>query len=327
MNRFIKLSAVMAAIIAAPAFAGTTVDANAEFDTGYTNKNVGTSQGGRIEINVAGKAEQNGGFVAGKGTVIAAMNGGSTSSGNNSAAIDDAWVQFGTPAVDLKLGRFEAADLYPTPGDVFRKGGLYTTNNLRGRSLLAAGGGNVDDRLHMALTANLAAGVALEVGLVDKKDVSTNGAQGSKGIRPAISFNAGPVAARLGFEAGKTADAGAAEASFSGVGGTLSAGVGAGVTARLNFANGTTKFAAGDKKQTAILLGADVGALTVSFETGNNKQAGVTTKVNGLFGAYSIPLFVKGATIQPALGYGSTQVGSAAKTSVTTVGARIHYDF
>ncbi|MEX8520528.1 MAG: carbohydrate porin [Leptothrix sp. (in: b-proteobacteria)] len=329
-QKFARLSAVAAAVIvAAPAFAAATVDANAEFDTGVANNGGGSSQGGRIETNISGKAEANGGFVAGRGTIIAYLNGGALG-GNNGAAVDDAWVQAGTAAFDVKMGRWEAADLYPTPGDVFRFGNGYQTNNLRGRSLLTAGGGGVDDRLHIALTANLAAGVSLEIGVVDKKDVSAAGALGFKGVRPALSFTAGALTARVGLESGKTADVAGStnEVSFTGFGGTVSAAVGGGVTLRANFANGTTSYTAGDKKQSAFLIGADVGALNLSVETSKDEQGASTTKRTGLFAAYGIPLFgIKGATLSPAIGFQSVDTTGLAKVNNNKVGARVHYDF
>ncbi|MDP4301021.1 hypothetical protein [Leptothrix discophora] len=64
MQRFIKLSAVMAAVIAAPAFAAATMDANLELDTKFGNQSRGVSQGGRVEFNVGGKAGGDAGFVA-----------------------------------------------------------------------------------------------------------------------------------------------------------------------------------------------------------------------------------------------------------------------
>lgn len=348
-QKFARLSVIAAAVIAAPAFAATSVDANAEFDTGVQSGDVkagnGTIQGGRIETNISGRAEMNGGFVAGRGTVILAMNGGSTTNPNtsgtnlnNAALVDDAWVQAGTSAFDVKLGRFEASNLYPTPGDAFRIGGVYQTHNLRGRSLLAAGGGSIDDRMHLALTVNLAPGTSLEVGVVDKKDVSNvtanGGSNGYKGVRPTLGFSAGALSGRVGFESGKTVD-GANEASFSGMGGTVAFNLGNGVTLRANAASAKTKYAAGDKKQTSVLLGADVGALTISFESGKNDDAGAAggaaapkvQKVSGLFAAYSIPLFgIKGATFQPAVGTG-TKDNDGTKVTVTKVGARVHYDF
>jgi len=324
-QKFARLSVVAAAVIAAPAFAATSVDANAEFDTGVQSGDVkasnGSFQGGRIEINFAGRAEMNGGFVAGRGTVIAGNAG-------NQAGVDDAWVQAGTSAFDVKLGRFEASDLYATPGDVFRIGGagLTSTNLLRGRTTYTGAAGT-NDRLHMALTANLAPGMSLEIGLVDAKDVTTTGKGGAKGVRPTLGFSSGALSGRVGFESGKLGESATKEISFTNVGATVSFNLGGGMALRANLGNSTVKATAGDIKVSGMLLGFDMGGLNISVESGKRTQTGTAdVKTSGLFAAYAMPLFgIKGATFQPAIGTGTDDNGT--KTTVTKVGARVHYDF
>jgi hypothetical protein len=337
-QKIARLSAVAAAVVlAAPAFANATTDvsANAEFDTGFKSGDDkagnGSFQGGRIEINVSGKAEANGYFVAGKGSVIAGKAG-------TPAGVDDAWVQAGSAAFDVKLGRFEAADLYATPGDVFRIGGdgLRTTNVLRGR---------VGDRLHMALTANVAPGVSLEVGIVDAKEVSTSAAPnpnpnnlvpavgakgGSKGIRPSVGLSFGAFSGRVGFETGKTEDLTTAgvltdTASFTTVGATTKFDLGGGMAVRANFSTGKTKSVT-EVKNTSVLLGFDVAGLNLSVESGKTTAGSAETKTRGVFAAYAIPLFdIKGATITPAIGSYSTDTGT--KVSQTKAGFRVNYGF
>jgi hypothetical protein len=331
-QKIARLSAVAAAVVlAAPAFANTTTDvsANAEFDTGFQSGDVkasnGSFQGGRIEINVSGKAEANGYFVAGRGTVLAGNAG-------NNAGVDDAWVQAGSAAFDVKLGRFEAADLYATPGDVFRIGGagLATTNLLRGRTTYTGAAGN-NDRLHMALTANVAPGVSIEVGVVDAKDVSNvaanGGKGGAKGIRPSVGLSFGAFSGRVGFESGKRDDGAGGSVSFNTVGGTAKFDLGGGMAARANFSTGKTKFAT-EVKNTSVLLGFDVAGLNLSVESGKTTTGATNTKTTGLFAAYTLPLFdVKGATIAPAIGSYKDKPSTGGSTSQTKVGFRVHYDF
>lgn len=327
-QKIARLSAVAAAVVlAAPAFANTTTDvsANAEFDTGFKSGDDkagnGSFQTGRIEINVSGKAEANGYFVAGKGSVLAKKDSGT-------AGVDDAWVQAGSAAFDVKLGRFEAADLYATPGDVFRIGGdgLRTTNVLRGR---------IGDRLHMALTANVAPGVSLEVGIVDAKNVSDDtangGKGGAKGIRPSVGLSMGAFTARIGFETGKVNDASAAStvatdsASFTTVGATAKFDLGSGMAVRANVSSGKVKSAT-EEKNTSVLLGFDVAGLNLSVESGKTTKGSAETKTRGVFAAYAIPLFdIKGATISPAIGSYSTDTGT--KVSQTKAGFRVNYGF
>ncbi|MEY8877005.1 MAG: carbohydrate porin [Leptothrix sp. (in: b-proteobacteria)] len=332
-QKIARLSAVAAAVVlAAPAFANTTTDvsANAEFDTGFQsgdNKAAnGSSQVGRIEINVSGKAEANGYFVAGRGTVLAGNAG-------NNAGVDDAWVQAGSAAFDVKLGRFEAADLYATPGDVFRIGGagLGTTNLLRGRTTYST---TNNDRLHMALTANVAPGVSIEVGVVDTKEVASGavgGKGGAKGIRPSVGFAFGAFSARVGFETGKVDDtttvATTDSASFTTFGGTAKFDLGGGMAVRANASSGKVKSGT-EVKNSTVLLGFDVAGLNLSVESGKTTTGATNTKTTGLFAAYTLPLFdIKGATIAPAVGSYKDKPSAGTSTSQTKVGFRVHYDF
>ena len=198
MTRYTKIAAAAAAaLLAAPAFAAMTTDANLELDSDYRTKiepNVGSgqtarpqaiSQGGRVEFNVAGKAgDAASGFVAGRGTLLIKKDG--------TAATDDMWGQIGMGIVDVKLGRFEATDMFPPGKDVLVEDGANAavgarTNLLRGRM-----GSNT---FHGALTVNPGAGVGFELGVVESKtDI--------KGIRPVVSFAAGPVTVKVGLENG-----------------------------------------------------------------------------------------------------------------------------
>lgn len=206
-QKIARLSAVAAAAaVAAPAFAAASIDANAEFDT-YVLKKSGSKSSGlqgtgpvsnRIEVNVAGRTEAGDMFLAGKGTVGITAAGGTY--------VDDAWVQLGTKTVDLKLGRFEAANLYPTGVDATRVfafnttgsgsfavpasdgTALYQANALRGRARFVSD--NTVDRFHGAVTANLGSGLSLEVGYVGKQAPTTAApaVNGYSGARPVLTY-------------------------------------------------------------------------------------------------------------------------------------------
>ena len=305
MTRHIALAVALA--LAAPAFAATDLSANVELDTGTQNikstNTKGSYQAGRIEANLTGRVEGNGGFIAGKASAILGRTG--------SASTDDAWVQIGTAAFDVKLGRFEATDLYPTPADAARIGGLYGTNALRGRFS--------DNRAHAAATFNLGTGVALELGLVDVKDVGAAG--GAKGVRPVLSYGAGPLSLKLGLESGKTDD-GTAEASFSGAGAAVAYAVNSGLTLRAQVSSGTDKLAAGDVKKHASLVGVSAGGLNLSVESGKTG----TTKYSGAFGGYTFGLFdIKGASMTPSFGTQSVDTGS--KVTDSKFAIRVNYTF
>jgi hypothetical protein len=299
MNRFAKLSAVAAAvIISAPAFAAASIDANLELDTKYGNQSRGISQGGRVEFNVAGKAGGDAGFVAGRGTAILNKAG--------AASVDDMWGQIGTSAVDLKFGRFEAAELFAVGKDVYvedSNGAAHArTNALRGRF------GN--SPAHLLLSVNAAPGVGFELGLIESKTTLDN-----KGVRPAVTFAAGPATIKLGVESGKLAGG---TNKFTGFGGTVGVAV-AGGSVNLNFAQRTDKLVGGDVKHTAFGLMGIFGPAGIAYI--NDKDG--TAKQNTVYAAYSIPLWATGATVTPALSV------SKAKGGVSKSGAavRVNYAF
>jgi hypothetical protein len=275
MIRKSQLALAIAALISAPAFAAVGFDANVEMDTDYRNNSRGASQGGRVELNAFSKADKGGGFVAGRASYMAGKGG--------SVGVDDMWVQIGNSAGDVKLGRFEGADLFPTGKDTIAEDGGsaagYRANAFRGRT----------SDLHAALNLNAGGGVGFELGLM--------AAAKNVGIRPVVSFGMDGFTAKVGLENGKNA----AGAKVSGAGltvGTTMAGAGV----NLNFASGSTTAAAAGSaavKGSAFGVNATVGAAGVGYvleKSGSNKD-------NIFYAAYSLPLFDTGATITPAASY------------------------
>ena len=100
--------AVAAAGLTGNAFAEQTLSANIEFDNTYRDHSRGLSQSGRVELNAIGKVSANY-FVAGKASFLALKSG--------DTKVDDMWVQLGSQTADIKLGRFEATDLFPLGRD------------------------------------------------------------------------------------------------------------------------------------------------------------------------------------------------------------------
>jgi len=315
MNRYSKLTAVAAAaLLAAPVFAAMTTDANLELDSTYGNLSRGMSQGGRVEFNVAGKAGDANGFVAGRGTLLIKKDG--------TAGVDDMWGQIGTGMADVKLGRFEAADLFPAGKDVLVDGGAdatggYHTNKLRGRM--------GSDLFHAAVSVNPGSGVGIEIGVVESK-VTGN----TKGIRPVVSFAAGPVSVKLGLESGKVVGGN----KFSGFGATVG-GAFEGVGFNVNLANGKEKAVGGDIKSTSFGANATFGPAGVGFVMDTTKAGGLKDKDTVIYAAYSIPLFNTGATLTPAISHqtGTDNIPNALTpaagklSAATSVRVRLNYTF
>jgi Porin-like glycoporin RafY len=322
MTRYSKLTAVAAAVLlATPAFAAMTTDANLELDSTYGNLSRGATQGGRVEFNVAGKAGDDNGFVAGRGTLLIKKDG--------TAATDDMWGQFGTGMASLKLGRFEAADMFPAGKDVLVEGGAEATGGYHAQTLRGRMGG---DLFHGAVMINPGSGVGVEIGIVESK-----GAGNTKGIRPVVSFAAGPVSVKLGLESGQTnATPGVEAQKFSGFGVTVG-GAFEGVGFNVNLASGkkksyidstgATPVTVAETKGTSFGANATFGPAGVGLVSDSSKQAGVKSKDFVIYAAYSIPLFNTGATLTPAVSHQTGKVGGVSNKSATSVRARLNYTF
>lgn len=310
--KFSARATAVAAVLAlgTSAFA-VTFDSNIEMDSYYrSGSNVaeadkGMNQSGRVEFNISGKAGANM-FVAGRATLLAKKDG--------SAATDDMWIQMGSAKGDVKLGRFEAADLFPIANDaqVGHAGAVYYGNDLRGRK-----GGNV---FHAAGTANLGNGLSLELGVVQ-----SNQAGEAKGVRPVLTYAAGALNVSVGLESGKYASGN----SVSGASATVGYNLGA-VKLTGNMASGKTDVATGPNSKSAYALIATAGGLAVGLIAGNQDNGSVQDKVQTGYVAYTMPLFdIKGASMTPAFSTSkfTAGAGSAGNLNEDTFKLRFDYSF
>jgi hypothetical protein len=328
MKTSFAFSAVVGAALIAisgSSMAAADVQANVEIDntsssgSAVASGSEGLSQGGRVEVNIAGKAGESG-FVAGRATLIAGKGGAATT--------DDMWVQLGNATGDVKLGRFEAADLFPLINDtmVGHAGNVYAANNLRGRI-----GGNA---FQAAGTLNLGSSASLEIGVIDATKTDLAGAAfpqntgvNAKGVRAVLSFGSGALSGRIGVESGQYKDAGTGANKVQGFGLTATYDAGS-FKVTGNYAKGQQD-AAANNNESAFGLSVGVGGFGAGYVAATNDQAGGDIKVNTAYLAYSIPLFgVKGASVTPAFST-STVKDSVAGTSkdLNSVRVRVHYDF
>lgn len=318
MNASLKFAlrstaAAAALALGSMAYAAAAFDANIELDnTSREGSNVaaadkGLSQSGRVEINASSKTGDDI-FVAGKAAFLAKKDG--------TLGTDDMWIQLGSSSADVKLGRFEAANVFPLAGDtvVNHAGTVYGANTLRGRK--------AGDVFHAAGTFKLTPELAVEVGVIQTTTNSLVTAT-ARGWRPVVSYVSGPLAVGLGMEFGEYN-------SGNKVGGF-------GLTVGYDFGSFklTGNYASGkqdltqNESQLAYALTAGMGALTVGFVGAKNDLAGGDTKVQTTYLSYGMPLLgVKGATVTPALSV-SRASNSVTNTNVdeTAVRVRLNYAF
>lgn len=307
MQTKIRMVAVAAALVAAGAVqAGVTFDANLEHDVLNKGKQgttkSATSNSGRVELNAnAALAKSGDNFVNAKATLTVP-----TGSGAN-VGIDDAWLQFGNSAVDLKIGRQEATDLFPLGKDVVVESAQvltgneaawgYRTNTLRGR--IKTG------QLHAVAGLNAGNGFRVELGLVADNGDAAN----ANGMRPTLVYTAGALTLRAGVESYKLSGT-----SYNGKGVSLGYAVSSSTAFNINYGSNN------DTDSSSFGLNAvigDAGLGLVQDKTGTNKA---TT----YYVAYSFPLMdVKGATITPAIS-SSKATGDG---SLNAVKVRFNYAF
>ena len=318
LNNISLIAAAVATLCMGSALAAPAFDANIEFDSTYRSgtkvqntADEGMSQGGRVELNVSGKAGADM-FVAARTSLLAKKDG--------TAATDDMWVQVGSAKGDVKLGRFEAADLFPLAQDTLinHAGNVYAGNTLRGRKDASV--------FHAAGTLNLGSGLSLELGVIETKSLAS-----ASGIRPVLSYAAGPLSARLGFESGHFAPAvvGGATNDVRGVGATLGYDFG-GFKLTGNYASGQTDSALSNNNQRGFAVTAAMGGLVVGLISGKTDQVGGGDQsVKTLYTSYSMPLFdIKGATITPALSSSTAKLSlTGAETQENALRVRLNYAF
>lgn len=312
MQHVFKLAAVAAlCAIATAAHAELAFDANLELDSTYNNEaNASTkpardsdlTMGGRVEVNAGSKLNNSDAFVAARASLLLKKDG--------DAGTDDMWVQFGNKSGDVKLGRFEAMDLFPLGKDtvVDEINNTYKANTLRGRM--------GSDTFHGALGLNAGAGLRFELGMVYSKDAGA-----TRGFRPAVSYNAGALTLRAGVEAIKTVanpagtPATTTDSSDNGFGLSVGYALASDSNINVNFAK--------KEDDKAFGVNATFGGLGLGLISG--KGATDATKSTTFYAAYTLPLFgVKGATVTPAL---STSKGGSGQDNRTSARVRINYAF
>ena len=304
--------AIAAAVLASSALADVSFNANMEIDPTYfssrdraeNGKKEGTTTnlGGRVEINALAALAKNGdNFVNAKATLIVPV------SGESKVSVDDAWIQLGNSTIDLKLGRQEAADLFPLGKDTVFAGandaiGGYRANALRGR---------VDsNRLHSVLGINAGAGLRAEIGFMPETDDSSDKDQPAYGVRPTLVYTAGAATVRLGYESAKVKGG----ESQAGVGVSLGYALNSSSNLNVNYADSSDRDAS--SVGVNLTLG-DAGIGYVQDTSGDAKQ-------NTVYVAYTMSLLgVKGASLTPAISHSSAD----GVDDLTAIRLRMNYAF
>ena len=320
------LAAVITGVMAAPALADLSFDANLELDTTMVDtdlKSAEYNQGGRVEINAFAKRELDQYFVAAKGTVKLGTEG--------ETAVDDAYIQLGTDTWDVQAGRFEATDLFPKGKDTLiehANGEVYEANMGRGR--FGNSGGQF--AFHLNPADNLKFELATMFGDVNNDDEEDKDA--FTGLRPAVMWSSDVVNVTVGYEQVKYDQENAAgqktgEVDKSGLAATANfklAGADVNVNAAQMKDNNT------DDKVTTYGTNLVYGAFGAGFiYSKSDKDAAnvLDTSVKTTYLAYTMPLFgIESASATLAGSYSSADdVAENDNDKTTAVRLRLNYTF
>lgn len=291
--KLFKLSAVAAALVSVSAFAAPTITSNIELDN-YSITGSGLQQAGRVETNLTSKMGADA-FVAAKAAVLAKKDG--------TVAVDDMWIQLGNSAVNAKLGRFEAADLFPLGKDVIvakSNSALgYNAGNLRGRK--------GSSEFHGTLGFNLNPMLSAEVGVIEHKGSTAD----AKGLRPVVTANFGTFKISAGIESVK-----ASTGNYTGTG----------LTARYNLDGGHINASIANAKISNVKSNSfGLNGTFGPFGLGLIQDKSAATKGTTVYAAYTVAnLFgVSGANMTPAV----SSSKATGKSNVTGVNLRFNYGF
>ena len=269
--------------------------------------------GGRVKLNATGELKGENYFVKGVAQPLVPFKG-------DSLTYDDVYLQMGRSNWDVQIGRFEAIDLFPVGKDTVAEhaGSMspYGTNGARGRK---------NDVIHSAFHLKPNDAMNFELGLMAAKN--TGDYDKFTAVRPAMTYKAGAVTVRAGFESVTTEAAGAAtDTTYKGFG------VGAGFDVAGGTANASvSKKNAddGDADVTSVALNFTQGPWGVGYVTSKEDYAGTDAKLNTFYGAYTVPLFgSKDASVTFAASTSkATDVGGASGVDDKVNAARVRFNY
>ncbi len=186
-----------AAFMAMPAYAELKTFANVETNTDVKTTSVDSGSsttdktafenGGRVEFGFNGRAENEAGyFAAGKGCAEIKIGGGLTEC--------DVWFSLGTPSVALKVGHWEAENLFSKGQDIYLievPGAVkrYQANAARGRGPNGAG-----VVLNLGKALKLDTKISYDSGKIGNVDAN------KMGVRPVVIYNASGIKVKAGAE-------------------------------------------------------------------------------------------------------------------------------
>jgi hypothetical protein len=248
------------------------ISGDVEFNNDIRNQETATTdvntydQSGRVLVGVSGMRD------VGANNYISANAQMLLNMGGNVSA-DDAWVAMGAKEDwELKLGRFEAYNLFPAGQDTYLNHAqdIYTTNHARGRS--------ENGQINFSKTAGSA---YFEV----SANFMANGGADDNAVflRPVVAFSlTDSLKLSAGGEFNMTADKDDADQDFTGYGATLNYAAGD-ISVNLNYA--AREFDTTDKDEMSYGVNAQYKNAFIGYDHGET-DTGTTSEVDTVYASY-----------------------------------------
>lgn len=303
---------------------GDTVGTRVTADGSVKN----TLEGGRVQLTAKARIDNDHGtFVE----AVAAPRFYFTD-GKQSGASGDQYLMFGRKTWDIKLGRFEAIDLFPYGKQAGRDtdvalqranevtGTGHTGHTLLGYQANKMRGRNSDDVVQGAAHFNIGkTQVELGAGYKDANGTKTTG------VRPVVKFDAGRFRIAAGYDALATKTGSTYSQKWEGFGITAGTTIGT-VSANFNVAQGKNKTTAdSDKKMSSYGINGSRGRFGAGYIHDKTTNVG---KQDTLYAAYTVPLMgSKDATVTFAANTSKAKYNGGDTAKNNQFRARFNYNF
>lgn len=327
-SRYVKhaLGVAVLACISGQAMAEVSIDANIELNTDMTDTATSAAtydQDGRVEVNAFARHEKGQYFVQGRGTILLKTDG--------DQSVDDAWIQFGDKAWDVKAGRYEAINLTPKGKDtlIVNAGKLasgdminvYEANLARGR----VGDGAGQFALHLNPNDNL----SFELGTVFGDTTASNGddTHAFGGVRPVLTWKSGDFSVSAGYEAVKADKVGGGKLDQKGYALT-STFKAAGADVNLSAAHLDDSSTGVDEQTDTYAANMIYGNFGAGLIYSDDTVSGVSANVTTTYLAYTLPLFdIDNATVTFAGSFSRADGANVVDDSTNALRMRFNYTF
>ncbi len=310
-----KLAAIVGLTLgmAAVAHAEVSMSADVELDTDVVSNAGGSAdsnynQGGRVKVGFSGKEETSLGFVQGVGQLLLNKDG--------STGVDDAWVGFGQSQWGVKLGRFEALELFSKGPDtihnVIGSTNFYQAGAARGRT---SNTGQVlaystpTDKMHF------------ELGTIWGQSAFTGDEKAFAGVRPAMQVDLNDnVRLAAGYE--YLDDAGTKTKGF-GLYGRYATDA---FVIKANYADGKNETGSVTNwENRSFNINGEAGPFGLGYTRSEDKQTG-GDKADTIYGRYIIKEFMGVKAASASLAFSAAKADSVTEDELAGR-FRINYTF